>query len=320
MANICDVTSNCCKNLPRVLLVITLITAVALISIGLAYLGGSDIEYYFLLPLLAIGGVIALILVLTIVAAVFGFFDLADKDKAMGLPEGSVRAVVALSLIVLFTILAVYLYGGVSGVRLTVESLSEADRTQFIKDHPNKDVQSFAIAQRNQKGEVITNPDGSAKTLFTVAYRSEARQESVDFAKQMLVLLGTLMTAVTSFYLGAGTATSAAAAAAQTPGTTKPTITSVDPITYSISKGSTPPASPSKFTLKILGNNLNIITHVKIQRAGVQIIGTEVQSNPTQVTCSFEVTLAHTGLPWDVVVDDGASKSATLPNALTITN
>ena len=53
------------------------------------------------LPLLAIGGVVVLILMLTAVAMIFSVIGLTNKDQAMGLPEGSIRAVIALSLIVL---------------------------------------------------------------------------------------------------------------------------------------------------------------------------------------------------------------------------
>jgi hypothetical protein len=66
------------------------------------------------LPLLAIGGVLVLILMLTVVAIIFSILGLTNKEQAMGLPEGSIRAVIALSLIVLFAILSVFLYQGVS--------------------------------------------------------------------------------------------------------------------------------------------------------------------------------------------------------------
>ena len=66
------------------------------------------------LPLIAIGGVVVLIFMLTVVAMMFSILGLANKDQAMALPEGSIRAVIALSLIVLFAILSVFLYQGVS--------------------------------------------------------------------------------------------------------------------------------------------------------------------------------------------------------------
>ena len=82
------------------------------------------------LSLLAIGGVIVLILLLTVVATIFSVLGLTDKTQAMGLPEGSIRAVIALSLIVLFAILSVFLYQGVSlgGQINTIKNLSDADK------------------------------------------------------------------------------------------------------------------------------------------------------------------------------------------------
>jgi len=40
------------------------------------------------LPLVAIGGVVVLVLLLTAVATMFSILDLTNKDQAMGLPEG----------------------------------------------------------------------------------------------------------------------------------------------------------------------------------------------------------------------------------------
>jgi hypothetical protein len=264
------------------------------------------------LPLLAIGGVTVLILMLTLVALIFWFLGLTDKGQAMGLPEGSIRAVIALSLIVLFAILSVFLYQGVSagGPVNTVQNLSDTERAQFLKDHPTaQDLQSFLV--KDEKGQPVKTPDGN--NLYTVTYRS-SNATSDDFAKQLLVLLGTLMTAITSFYLGAGTATSAAAAV-QTAATPPPTVSSINPTVHRIA------TDGPVIHLQVLGNNLNIITHVTIVRAGVQIVGTNVASNPTRVTCDIAVSAETTppGPPWDVVVDDGGSQSASLPGALTIT-
>ena len=265
------------------------------------------------LPLLAIGGVIALILLLTVVAMIFSVLGITNKDQAMGLPEGSIRAVIALSLIVLFAILSVFLYQGVStnGPLNNIENLSETERAQFLKDHPTaRDLQAVIA---NKDGKPL-NADGSLNYLYNVSYRS-ATAASEHFAKQLLVLLGTLMTAVTSFYLGAGTATSAATAAKTAEGANPPpTMTSINPTLHTIA------IDGPVIHLQIMGNNLNVITHVKIVRGGVQIAGTNVASNPTRVTCDIAVSAATTppGLARDVMVDDGGKKSASLPGALTI--
>jgi hypothetical protein len=96
------------------------------------------------LPLLAIDGVVVLIFMLAAVAMVFAALGLSNRELAMGLPDGSIRAVIALSLIVLFSILSIFLYQGVSrGNVVTIAEMSAADRAQFIKDHTNAvDLQS----------------------------------------------------------------------------------------------------------------------------------------------------------------------------------
>src|SRR5882762_4385248 len=89
------------------------------------------------LPLIAIGGIVVLIFMLTAVAMIFSILDLTNKDQAMGLPEGSIRAVIALSLIVLFAILSVFLYQRFSrrtSMR-TSANLPDTWSSQWRSDH-----------------------------------------------------------------------------------------------------------------------------------------------------------------------------------------
>ena len=262
------------------------------------------------LPLVAIGGVVVLITILTTVAMTFSALQLTDPAQPLGLPDGSIRAVIALSLVVLFAIFTIFLYRGVfvGGPKNTI-LLSEAEMGEFFKraDHL-REIRATPAMDKTDK--LLTNSEG--KPLYEVNFREGETAASVDFAKHLVVLLGTLMTAVTSFYLGAGTATSAATGTARDP---PPTVTDIDPTVHSIANDGT------EIHLRVMGSNLNTITHVKIVRAGAQVIGRNVASNPTSVTCDIPVSAATTppgGEAWDVVVDDGASKSATLPTALTI--
>lgn len=62
------------------------------------------------LPLLVIVGVAGLLASLTVAAVVFTAVNLADPEQAVGLPKGSVRALIALSLIIIFAITATFLY------------------------------------------------------------------------------------------------------------------------------------------------------------------------------------------------------------------
>jgi hypothetical protein len=85
---------------------------------GLAYwIHGGNVQSEVGLPVLAIAGVIPLLLALGLVSVAFSIFDLDDKSQALALPEGSVRAVIALSLVVLFAILTIFTIRKLVGVR-----------------------------------------------------------------------------------------------------------------------------------------------------------------------------------------------------------
>jgi TRAP-type C4-dicarboxylate transport system permease small subunit len=57
-----------------------------------------------------ISGVIALLAVLTIAAQIFSQEKLANKNEALALPAGSVRAIIALSLIIIFAIIIIFIF------------------------------------------------------------------------------------------------------------------------------------------------------------------------------------------------------------------
>src|SRR5271166_563383 len=165
---------------------------------GLRYsVGGLPNELS--LPILAIAGVFLLLGTLALVSVSFSFFQLDDKSQALALPEGSIRAVIALSLVVLFAILTVYLYGTLS--------TSGISNVKGLTTTQQRD--SFVAGLKDQVIAVVPVGDQGP---FTVYYR-ERNPASDDFAKQLLVLIGTLVTAVTSFYFGARAASSGNGAA-----------------------------------------------------------------------------------------------------------
>lgn len=274
------------------------------------------------LPLVAIGGVVVLILLLTAVTTMFSILSLTNENQAMGLPEGSIRAVIALSLIVLFAILSIFLYQNVSkgGDVVVIANMSDTERTQFMRDHASaRDIQAVVVKDQtgqprtfnDDKGQLIRNADGTPKYFYDVSYRS-ANTAGEDFAKQLLVLLGTLMTAITSFYLGAGTVTSAVRAGSEASTNQASTFASVNPKTHSIA------TNGEILHLEITGTNLDGISRVRLVKAGATPIdGTKVAPGPTKVTCDLDVTSASTGT-WSVEVSEGA-KPAKVAGTLVIT-
>jgi hypothetical protein len=101
------------------------------------------------LPLLALSSVLLLLAALLVFTTLIHLIGLSDSKSALGLPEGSVRAFLALALLGLFSVMA---------------------------------------------SSVLPGPTGPG-------------QPPDDFAKQMLTLVGTLMTAVISFYFGSSSPT-----------------------------------------------------------------------------------------------------------------
>jgi hypothetical protein len=140
------------------------------------------------LPIMAITGVMALLVSLALVSLTFSLAGLSDRSEALGLPRGSVRAVISLSLIVLFAITSFAFQGSFTGGLQKTDPLTEADA---------------ATLRANLHGDelVASLPSGDAQRPTVVVYRTGSRA-SEDFARQVFTIVGTLMTALASFYFG----------------------------------------------------------------------------------------------------------------------
>ena len=277
-------------------LAIVLLAAILLLATWLLNQLGA--ETWLSLPVLAILGMLLLLTTLAAVSVAFGHFGLSDKSQALALPEGSIRAVIALSLVIIFAILTVFLYGtlasGTQQPRIT--EVANFDRAEILRNNPSiKDV-------------VQISQDPATKK-YTIALVMAVDPAGADFGKQLLTLVGTLMTAVTAFYFGAKTA----AAAAQGAEAKKPPLTlrSITPATRNRADG--------PFSLSITGDNLNTVTSVKIVQDNAQIDATGVHSNPNSVLCIVPIGTATPTGAWDVVVVDSDTSSERLPGALAIT-
>ncbi|HET7029316.1 MAG TPA: hypothetical protein VFI34_02305 [Candidatus Limnocylindrales bacterium] len=86
--------------------VVVLVVGFALYHMIVGSGGSSEAGVTILLT----SGVIGLLFALAVVAVFFHGLALVDRDEALGLPKGSVRAVIALALILIFAVLSVYLY------------------------------------------------------------------------------------------------------------------------------------------------------------------------------------------------------------------
>ena len=141
------------------------------------------------LTVILIVGVGALLVFLTIMVAIFRALRITRgpaAPAALGLPEGSIRAVIALILILIFAIQAVFLYA----------NLSTARYSQL----PGLTQQQVDAIPGSVLVSIKEEPAGSGR--FVVTIREEKSQDSIDFAKQVLTVVGTLVVAIAGFYFG----------------------------------------------------------------------------------------------------------------------
>jgi hypothetical protein len=254
------------------------------------------------LPILMIAGVVALLFSLAVASIAFAGLNLSDKTQALALPEGSVRAVIALCLLVLFAIITIFLFGSLSepavGLR-AIDGLTDPQKEEFLNKNQNL-------------GSVVVIPYtiGNQK-LYTIEYReksdedAKARQRAKeDFAKQLLVLVGTLVTAVSSFYFG----TRAVASQAETrvPGT----LASVKPSKV-VAGGSV------EQDFEVSGNNLDLIREIKLVKGSDELVGEKVTSNAQVVKFKVSLAKAKPGL-YNVVATDANQRVLKLQGAFEI--
>jgi hypothetical protein len=146
-----------------------------------------------------------------------------DAKQALGLPEGSVRALLAFSLVLIFVCLAAFLFGEVNKNNQPVEgkTLTAVTETQLADLKTNFNVAPELA--KDQSGQVryeqVAGPDGKPtndlkRPLYTVTYYPKGNKDAEDFAKQIFTTLATVFVSVVSFYFGSSVTTSAAAAGA----------------------------------------------------------------------------------------------------------
>ena len=149
------------------------------------------------LPLLIIAAVIGLLAAIGFVVVAFSLFKLINPNQPLGLPEGSVRALLALLILVIFAAMTIFFFGSM--------------RTK------------------------ATGADPAAVSAAS------------DLAKQVITMLGTLLTAIASFYFGSQSATTAATKeAAATTAPLNPSNSPNEGENEAMDRGSRKAASPSR--------------------------------------------------------------------------
>lgn len=249
------------------------IAAVAAIGIplglwwGLKWFGGAVetmTDAPVMLTLVVISGVIGLLAVLMMAALAFSAVKLADKTQALGLPEGSVRAVIALSLIVIFVITVVFLFEKLATQVSQIEHLTfeqaNAIPGALLVSKRAEDPKVAALQKTADELAKKGPSDAATKAqndvaaaakdaLYTVERNVEPTPGSQDFAKQVITTISTLVVSISAFYFGSSTAISAQKSAATA--ATAPVITK-QPRDLSVHA-----QQPAEFSVEATGANLS---------------------------------------------------------------
>jgi hypothetical protein len=193
-------------------------------------------------------GLALIVLLMAVLVIVYQVLGLADRAQALALPEGSIRALIAFSLVLIFVCLAAFLYNSVNNAQLAqpgkVSLLTEAQlnelKTQFVVAYePAKDAvgalqydvkkddkgNPVYDVKKDDKGNPLLGTDGKptsdptkplydpTKPLYSATYYVKHGSAADDFAKQIFTTLSTVFVSVISFYFGSSVVSSAVKAA-----------------------------------------------------------------------------------------------------------
>ena len=138
-----------------------------------------------------VGGVIAVMLLLYFGSIILRALGVASRGAALGMPDGSIRALIAVSLIFLFAIIGItVLYSSFGGEEMQSNGITADEIDQL------ENVQIISIS--------AVDPQASpGAERFNVVSRAELNQASHDFGLQLLTTVSTLVVAVAGFYFGA---------------------------------------------------------------------------------------------------------------------
>jgi hypothetical protein len=164
-------------------------------SLGSAALAGTAI--------LAIG-LVALIVLSRAVGIV-------EPASALGLPPGSIRALLALGLAIVFVSTASWVLGGLfdpTGRIITEVQVPRADVDNYRKNYPDKDY----IVGETTVPPPSGAPAGTASTdVIVKVYLKRGVQDQglLDMAKQILTISATVLVTVVGFYFGSNSSSEA---------------------------------------------------------------------------------------------------------------
>jgi hypothetical protein len=165
----------------------------------------SSSDVATLLSIVVLVGLVLTVVLMGALATVFYFLGLSVKEQPLGLPEGSIRSLIAFSLVLIFVCLAAFLYGGVNASELTkaaeVKNIS-IDDVNGYKEH------FVVVHQPRKKADGTPEADSGGRPLYDAIIFARRNKDADDFARQIFTTLATIFVSVISFYFGSSVTTS----------------------------------------------------------------------------------------------------------------
>ena len=246
-------------------------------------------------------GLALVVVLMAVLVIVYKALDLTSKDQALGLPEGSIRALIAFSLVLIFVCLGAFLYHNVNNIDL---GGSSGKLTKITQDQLNELQKQFIVAYEPVRDEKTgTQLKDGDKLLYNATYFGKRSKEADDFAKQIFTTLATVFVSVISFYFGTSVMISATKAArdggSATVRASAPAINNLNPKNLHAGSPDT--------VLKIAGDGLSSVSKVKFD--GVEVKPTNVTNQEVTVTIPAAILASPKTVKVTVANENGESSA-----------
>jgi len=142
---------------------------------------------------LLVAGFVTVALLLYLGTLILRALDMGAPGEALGMPEGSIRALIAMSLILIFAIIGIQVFAaGSAGTVLESTGVTQVQIDALRADG------AIVVSQ------VLLTPVPAppAVPLYDVTTRQVMTQEAHDFGLQLMTTVSTLVVAVAGFYFG----------------------------------------------------------------------------------------------------------------------
>jgi len=169
------------------------ITLIMLVVIVAASHTSGDSSF----PVIAVGGAVLLIAVLAAIALSFSLAGISDNRYAFGLPDGSIRAMLAMGLFAAFVGTAGFLYTGLA------HPTTSTALGGYASEQEIQDLSKTVVVLR-------TGPTVEGRSPINVYLRPDPAAS--DLAKQIFTTVATALVTIIGFYFGSGSLASAVAA------------------------------------------------------------------------------------------------------------